>query len=95
MEIIIHLSLKSLFAQASLTEGCRLPVRMNGTDDWPLAEILSIKEHLTHRTFYVHYVDCAYTKSHGRLVGLLGWFLFVRKGTHLSIYHTQSNSFHF
>lgn len=53
--------LESIFyTQASLTEGCRLPVRMNGTDDWPLAEILSIKEHPNYRTFYVHYVDCKY-----------------------------------
>lgn len=46
-----------------MTEGCRLPVRMNGTDDWPLAEILSIKEHPTYRTFYVHYVDCMYPQD--------------------------------
>ncbi|XP_073835527.1 histone acetyltransferase Tip60 isoform X3 [Musca autumnalis] len=42
---------------ASLTEGCRLSVRMHKTDDWPLAEIVSIKEHDGKRQFYVHYVD--------------------------------------
>lgn len=35
---------------------------MNGTDDWPLAEILSIKEHPSYRTFYVHYVDCKFRR---------------------------------
>ncbi|XP_002037043.2 histone acetyltransferase Tip60 [Drosophila sechellia] len=42
---------------AALTEGCRLPVRMHKTDDWPLAEIVSIKELDGRRQFYVHYVD--------------------------------------
>ncbi|XP_041981116.1 histone acetyltransferase Tip60 isoform X2 [Aricia agestis] len=42
---------------ASLVEGCRLPVRMQGGDDWPLAEIISIKESRGHRGYYVHYVD--------------------------------------
>lgn len=46
--------------QAALTEGCRLPVRMHKTDDWPLAEIVSIKELDGRRQFYVHYVDCEY-----------------------------------
>ncbi|XP_055299366.1 histone acetyltransferase Tip60 isoform X1 [Sitodiplosis mosellana] len=41
----------------SLSEGCRLPVRMNGTDDWPLAEIISIREMQGQLVFYVHYVD--------------------------------------
>lgn len=44
--------------QLSLSEGCKLPVRMNGTDDWPLAEIISIREVHGHLMFYVHYVDC-------------------------------------
>lgn len=39
-------------------EGCRLPVRMQGGDDWPLAEIISIKEIHGQRGYYVHYVDC-------------------------------------
>ncbi|XP_038212725.1 histone acetyltransferase Tip60 isoform X5 [Zerene cesonia] len=42
---------------ASLVEGCRLPVRMQGGDDWPLAEIISIKEIHGQRGYYVHYVD--------------------------------------
>ncbi|KAL0829207.1 hypothetical protein ABMA28_004043 [Loxostege sticticalis] len=42
---------------ASLVEGCRLPVRMQGGDDWPLAEIISIKESRGQRGYYVHYVD--------------------------------------
>ncbi|KXJ79528.1 histone acetyltransferase Tip60 isoform X1 [Aedes albopictus] len=43
---------------ASLTEGCRLPVRMTGTNDWPLAEIISIKEATDKSVwYYVHYVD--------------------------------------
>lgn len=46
--------------QASLTEGCRLSVRMHKTADWPLAEIVSIKEHEGKRQYYVHYVDCEF-----------------------------------
>ncbi|XP_063230339.1 histone acetyltransferase Tip60 isoform X2 [Bacillus rossius redtenbacheri] len=42
---------------ASLVEGCRLPVRMAGGNDWPLAEIVSIKEIRESRFFYVHYID--------------------------------------
>ncbi|KAJ0176064.1 hypothetical protein K1T71_008238 [Dendrolimus kikuchii] len=42
---------------AALVEGCRLPVRMQGGDDWPLAEIISIKEIRGQRGYYVHYVD--------------------------------------
>lgn len=44
--------------QSSLTEGCRLPVRMHGTEDWPLAEIISIRDVQGKLMFYVHYVDC-------------------------------------
>lgn len=47
--------------QLSLSEGCRLPVRMNGTEDWPLAEIISIRDVQGSLMFYVHYVDCKYT----------------------------------
>ncbi|KAG4065784.1 hypothetical protein HA402_012462 [Bradysia odoriphaga] len=42
---------------SSLSEGCRLPVRMYGTDDWPLAEIISIRDVNGQGMFYVHYVD--------------------------------------
>ncbi|XP_026292645.1 histone acetyltransferase Tip60 isoform X1 [Frankliniella occidentalis] len=41
-----------------LVEGCRLPVRMGGTQDWPLAEIVSIRgSTASDLSFYVHYVD--------------------------------------
>lgn len=33
---------------------------MNGTEDWPLAEIISIREAQGHLYFYVHYVDCKF-----------------------------------
>jgi histone acetyltransferase HTATIP len=40
-------------------EGCRLPVRMSGTEEWPLAEIISIRElEVGANYYYVHYVDC-------------------------------------
>lgn len=42
---------------SSLVEGCRLPVKMNGTEDWPLAELVSIKDIQGGRYYYVHYVD--------------------------------------
>ncbi|XP_008192200.1 histone acetyltransferase Tip60 [Tribolium castaneum] len=41
----------------SLVEGCRLPVHMTGTSDWPLAEIISIKDVQGSKLYYVHYVD--------------------------------------
>nr|WOK84102.1 acetyltransferase [Colaphellus bowringi] len=42
---------------SSLIEGCRLPVHMTGTNDWPLAEIISIKEGQGPKCYYVHFVD--------------------------------------
>ncbi|XP_025836060.1 histone acetyltransferase Tip60 isoform X2 [Agrilus planipennis] len=42
---------------SSLIEGCRLPVHMSGTDDWPLAELVSLKEENGKKLYYVHYVD--------------------------------------
>nr|CAH7741247.1 unnamed protein product [Callosobruchus chinensis] len=42
---------------SSLVEGCRLPVHMTGTNDWPLAEIISIKDVQGAKCYYVHYVD--------------------------------------
>ncbi|XP_050300032.1 histone acetyltransferase Tip60 [Anthonomus grandis grandis] len=42
---------------SSLVEGCRLPVHMKGTKDWPLAEIISIKDVQGTKYYYVHYVD--------------------------------------
>ncbi|XP_072025620.1 histone acetyltransferase KAT5-like isoform X2 [Amphiura filiformis] len=41
-----------------VVEGCRLPVNMAGTDEWPLAEILSRKDvDRAAPEFYVHYID--------------------------------------
>ncbi|XP_044727945.1 histone acetyltransferase Tip60 [Chrysoperla carnea] len=42
---------------ASLVEGCRLPVRMQGSEDWPLAELVSIKDVRGVKWYYVHYID--------------------------------------
>ncbi|XP_066141478.1 histone acetyltransferase Tip60 [Euwallacea fornicatus] len=42
---------------SSLIEGCRLNVQMQGTADWPLAEIISIKDVQGMKYYYVHYVD--------------------------------------
>ncbi|XP_034240909.1 histone acetyltransferase Tip60 isoform X2 [Thrips palmi] len=43
---------------ADLVEGCRLPVRMGGSEDWPLAEIISVRGSSSKDfSFYVHYVD--------------------------------------
>jgi histone acetyltransferase HTATIP len=47
----------ALFLQSSLVEGCRLPVKMGGSEDWPLAEIISIREEEGSLHYYVHYVD--------------------------------------
>lgn len=33
---------------------------MDGTEDWPLAEIINIREMPGGLLFYVHYVDCKY-----------------------------------
>ncbi|XP_033221113.1 histone acetyltransferase Tip60-like [Belonocnema kinseyi] len=41
----------------ALVEGCKLPVKMHGTDDWPQAEIISIKDVRGFKCYYVHYVD--------------------------------------
>lgn len=46
--------------QSSLIEGCKLPVKMSGTEEWPLAEIISIKEIIGMNYYYVHYVDCKF-----------------------------------
>ncbi|KAE8607690.1 hypothetical protein XENTR_v10011253 [Xenopus tropicalis] len=47
-------------AEAEIVEGCRLPVLRKNQDnevEWPLAEILSIKELTGKKLFYVHYID--------------------------------------
>ncbi|NP_001002365.1 histone acetyltransferase KAT5a [Danio rerio] len=43
-----------------ITEGCRLPVlrrNQENEDEWPLAEILSVKDISGRKLYYVHYVD--------------------------------------
>lgn len=48
-----------------------MPCKMSGTNDWPLAEIVSIKDSLKEdkRFYYVHYVDCEWELSR---LGALG-----------------------
>ena len=29
---------------SAVTEGCKLPVRMKNTEDWPKAEVISIRQ---------------------------------------------------
>ncbi|XP_014274750.1 histone acetyltransferase Tip60 [Halyomorpha halys] len=41
----------------SLVEGCRLPVKMRYGDEWPLAEIVSVKEVNGCVYYYIHFVD--------------------------------------
>ncbi|KAM3869325.1 histone acetyltransferase KAT5b [Diretmus argenteus] len=43
-----------------IVEGCRLPVlrkNQENEDEWPLAEILSVKEIPGRKLYYVHYID--------------------------------------
>ncbi|XP_030331263.1 histone acetyltransferase KAT5 isoform X2 [Strigops habroptila] len=43
-----------------VSEGCRLPVlrrNQDNEDEWPLAEILSVKDISGRKLFYVHYID--------------------------------------
>jgi len=44
---------------SEVREGCRLPVRMKHTEDWPKAEVIAIKTQLRGGPvmYYVHYVD--------------------------------------
>uniref|UniRef100_A0A668AZL1 histone acetyltransferase n=1 Tax=Myripristis murdjan TaxID=586833 RepID=A0A668AZL1_9TELE len=47
-------------AQVDVVEGCRLPVlrkNQENEDEWPLAEILSVKEIPGRKLYYVHYID--------------------------------------
>ncbi|XP_073419404.1 histone acetyltransferase KAT5 isoform X3 [Dendrobates tinctorius] len=47
-------------AEAEIVEGCRLPVLRKNQDnevEWPLAEILSVKDLTAKKLFYVHYID--------------------------------------
>ena len=38
-------------------EGCRLPVNMKNTEEWPKAEVICIKQTKAGNLYYVHYVD--------------------------------------
>ncbi|XP_077901703.1 histone acetyltransferase KAT5 isoform X1 [Ictidomys tridecemlineatus] len=47
-------------AAGEIIEGCRLPVlrrNQDNEDEWPLAEILSVKDISGRKLFYVHYID--------------------------------------
>nr|XP_023698645.1 histone acetyltransferase KAT5 isoform X3 [Paramormyrops kingsleyae] len=47
-------------SQVEVIEGCRLPVlrkNQENEDEWPLAEILSVKETAGRKLYYVHYID--------------------------------------
>uniref|UniRef100_A0A7N6FM88 Histone acetyltransferase KAT5 n=1 Tax=Anabas testudineus TaxID=64144 RepID=A0A7N6FM88_ANATE len=47
-------------SSVEIVEGCRLPVlrkNQEHEDEWPLAEILSVKEVSGRKLFYVHYID--------------------------------------
>nr|XP_058161156.1 histone acetyltransferase KAT5 isoform X5 [Dasypus novemcinctus] len=50
----------ALSPQGEIIEGCRLPVlrrNQDNEDEWPLAEILSVKDISGRKLFYVHYID--------------------------------------
>ncbi|XP_066893673.1 histone acetyltransferase KAT5 isoform X7 [Kogia breviceps] len=50
----------ALSPQGEIIEGCRLPVlrrNQDNEDEWPLAEILSVKDMSGRKLFYVHYID--------------------------------------
>uniref|UniRef100_A0A6Q2YUP8 Histone acetyltransferase KAT5 n=1 Tax=Esox lucius TaxID=8010 RepID=A0A6Q2YUP8_ESOLU len=52
--------LNLIFRQVDVVEGCRLPVlrkNQENEDEWPLAEILSVKEIPGRKLYYVHYID--------------------------------------
>jgi len=45
---------------SAVTEGCRLPVRMKNSEDWPKAEVISMRQvggGSSVLQYYVHYVD--------------------------------------
>ena len=42
---------------AAVTEGCRLPVKMRSSDEWPKAEVISIRTIGDLTQYYVHFVD--------------------------------------
>uniref|UniRef100_A0A8C1UL95 Histone acetyltransferase KAT5 n=1 Tax=Cyprinus carpio TaxID=7962 RepID=A0A8C1UL95_CYPCA len=51
---------KKYGGSVDITEGCRLPVlrkNQENEDEWPLAEILSVKDISGKNLYYVHYID--------------------------------------
>uniref|UniRef100_A0A6A7FR75 histone acetyltransferase n=1 Tax=Hirondellea gigas TaxID=1518452 RepID=A0A6A7FR75_9CRUS len=42
---------------SNITEGCRLPVLMMSSQEWPLAEVISIADKENQKLFYIHYID--------------------------------------
>ena len=52
---------------------------MHGTDEWPLAEIISIKEEFGTTGYYVHYVDCELEKVFVLRNVVLSYFTSVNK----------------
>jgi len=42
---------------SAVTEGCRLPVRMKNSEDWPKAEVICMRPNKGSLMYYVHYVD--------------------------------------
>lgn len=51
-----------------IIEGCRMPVKMRYSNEWPLAEILSIKSNKDNeQMYYIHYID--YNKRLDEWVG--------------------------
>eukprot|EP00112_Aurelia_sp_Birch-Aquarium-sp1_P016193 Seg3650.4 transcript_id=Seg3650.4/GoldUCD/mRNA.D3Y31 product="Histone acetyltransferase KAT5" protein_id=Seg3650.4/GoldUCD/D3Y31 len=48
---------KAPLMNGQVIEGCRLPVNMSNSDDWPLAEIVSKRDRNGSTEYYVHYID--------------------------------------
>ena len=42
---------------SAVTEGCRLPVRRKGSEDWSKAEVICMRQNKGSLMYYVHYVD--------------------------------------
>ena len=42
---------------SAVTEGCRLPVRMKNSEDWPKAEVISMKQILMKETSILCVLD--------------------------------------
>ncbi|XP_070384511.1 histone acetyltransferase KAT5-like [Dermacentor albipictus] len=50
--------LSAVVNMVEVTVGCRLPCRMQNSDDWPLAEVLAIKKLPDNKAiYYIHYID--------------------------------------